>query len=102
MEQLVLVEKITALGSQVPVKSKFAEFKPAMVRLVRVFGKGDPYDPPLILNYMNVFGADLIVKDVSEIYIVEEKRYGKPRKSIGSVWKYNHETGEYTYRGSFY
>jgi len=39
--------KVTALGGQVPEISKFVEFGPAKVNLVRVVDKGDPYDPPL-------------------------------------------------------
>jgi hypothetical protein len=38
---------VSALGGQVPGKSKFVETKPARVVLVTVFDKGDSYDPPI-------------------------------------------------------
>jgi hypothetical protein len=38
--------KITALAGQAPGKSKFVEFQPGKVRLVGVFDRGVPYDPP--------------------------------------------------------
>ena len=34
------------MGGQVAGKSKFFEVTPESFKLVRVFDKGDPYDPP--------------------------------------------------------
>jgi hypothetical protein len=39
--------KVTALGGQVPGVSKFVEFTPAKVRMIKVVDRGVPYDPPL-------------------------------------------------------
>jgi hypothetical protein len=41
---------VSAMGGQVPGKSKFAEYTPGDVRLIRVFDRGRPYDPPLDQN----------------------------------------------------
>jgi hypothetical protein len=38
------------MGGQVPGKSKFVESKPARIELVRVFDKGDIYDPPTAVD----------------------------------------------------
>jgi hypothetical protein len=40
------VGQVKAMGGQEPGKSKFIETKPARVVLVRVFDRGDAYDPP--------------------------------------------------------
>ena len=39
--------KVTAMGGQVPGKSKFVEVVPSKVRLVKVIDRGVSYDPPV-------------------------------------------------------
>jgi hypothetical protein len=49
---------VTALGGQVPGVSKFMEYTPAKVRMVKVKDRGVAYDPPLGQNSADLHPLD--------------------------------------------